>query len=163
MILSESERGSDSESLEQKRSKTSDITHTAVRLLAGREHSRRELVDKLVKRGWSESDSHLCVEELANQDLQSDERFASSFLRSRAGKAYGPVRIRLELKERGIDRDVIEKAFLEESVDWLEVASRWYGRRYSDMPVGDIKERAKRQQALARRGFTHELIRELVD
>jgi regulatory protein len=144
-------------------SRTPDILHTAVRLLSGREHSQRELLQKLQQRGWSEHESLQCLAELVARDLQSDQRFAASFIRSRVSKAYGPMRIRLELKEKGVEREVIEWAFREEPVEWLQVASGWYERRFGLEPIADLKERAKRQQILLRRGFTNEMIRELLN
>lgn len=140
-----------------------DAQHAAIRLLAMREHSRLELVRKLTQRGWSRVEVETVVDALALEGLQSDQRFAESFVRSRAQKAQGPVRIRAELSERGLDRADIERALQAEAHDWLAIASRWYERRYGSDPVADHKERGRRQQALARRGFTSDVVRELVN
>lgn len=135
----------------------------AMRLLARREHSQRELIHKLVKRDWPVADVESVVEELAAENLQSDERFAEGFVRQRAGKAYGPVRIRAELAERGIDRAQITRALEVESPDWLAIASDWYDKRYGCEQPADLKEKSRRQQALARRGFGHDVVRQLTD
>ena len=140
-----------------------DGKHVAVRLLAGREHARGELITKLGQRGWTPSQCEQIIEELVADGLQSDERFAESFVRARTQKAYGPVRIRAELQQRGIDRGLIEQALRSEAPDWVALASDWYERRYGSEPAVDHKERGKRQNALARRGFTTDVIRELVD
>ncbi len=139
-----------------------DLREAAVRLLARREHSFVELVRKLERKGWPPGQIEPVVQGLADANLQSDERFAESYLRSRAEKAYGPLRIRAELAERGIDRGLIEKAMAELQVDWLAQAAKWYGRRYGETPARDFKEKSRRQQALARRGFAAEHIRELL-
>ncbi|MEN1729376.1 MAG: regulatory protein RecX [Pseudomonadota bacterium] len=141
--------------------KLADLRDAALRLLARREHSYLELSRKLRQRGWPEPELEQVLDELAEQGLQSDDRFAESFVRMRSQKAYGPIRIRAELGERGIDRSQIERALREAEVDWLELASGWYERRYLERPVDDLKEKARRQQALARRGFSHEVIRAL--
>ncbi len=140
-----------------------DLREAALRLLARREHSFLELQGKLRRKGWPEHEIPVVVQELADAGLQSDERFAESFTRSRAEKAYGPLRIRAELAERGIDRGLIERAMAELQVDWLAVAAKWYGRRYDSDSPSDLKEKSRRQQALARRGFDHSVIRELTD
>lgn len=140
-----------------------DAKHSAIRLLAAREHSRLELVRKLTQRGWLRDEVESVVDALALQGLQSDRRFAESFVRSRAQKAQGPVRIRAELSERGLGRSEIERALQADTFDWLAIASRWYERRYGSDPVADHKERSRRQQALARRGFTSDVVRELVN
>ena len=142
--------------------KPADVRDAALRLLARREHSFRELQRKLGQRGWPSDMVETVVTELAEEGLQSDDRFAESFVRSRSLKAYGPVRIRAELNERGIDRSLVDKALRESDADWFAIAARWYERRYGADPVDDLKEKSRRQQALARRGFDHSIVRELI-
>ena len=140
-----------------------DLREAAVRLLARREHSAQELARKLKRKGWPEKLVGPGIGELAEAGLQSDERFAESFARSRAEKAYGPVRIKAELAERGVDRSLSSRAVGALDVDWLAQAAKWYGRRYGEQPASDLKEKSRRRQALARRGFDESVIRELID
>jgi len=140
-----------------------DARHAAVRWLAAREHSQQELSRKLQRKGWTSDQADAVLEQLSEAGLQSDERFAESFIRSRSGKNYGPVRIRAELQQRGVSRGLIESALQEAQMDWFSIAANWYERRYGTEAVADAKERSKRQQALARRGFTTDVIRELVN
>lgn len=139
------------------------IRDAALRLLARREHSRLELARKLARRGWSEPAIEAAIDELAEQDLQSDERYAESYVRQRIAKAYGPLRIRAELSERGVDRAQVARALESESPDWFAIAANWYEKRYGTAAPVDLREKSRRQQALARRGFAHEHIRELFD
>lgn len=140
-----------------------ELREAALRLLARREHSRRELTRKLVRKGWPEASVPRIVNELEAEGLQSDQRFAESYVRQRVGKGYGPLRIRAELAQRGIDRAEAGRALEAESPDWLAVAGRWYERRFGSEPPSDLKEASRRQQALARRGFAREHFRELFD
>ena len=140
-----------------------ELREAALRLLARREHGYRELIQKLLRKGWVEAEVIPAIDELAEQGLQSDARYTESFVRSRAGKAYGPVRIRAELSERGIDRALVEQALSEADIDWLASAAAWYERRYGSDRPQDLKEKSRRQQALARRGFDHSVVRELLD
>lgn len=140
-----------------------DLREAALRLLARREHSFRELNHKLVRKGWPEADVENILSELADAGLQSDERYAESYVRTRSEKSYGPMRIRAELGERGIDRALIDKTLRELQVDWFERAATWYERRYGTGSPADIKEKSRRQQALSRRGFSHEHIRDLLN
>jgi len=144
-------------------SNRADLREAALRLLARREHSHVELVHKLTRRGWPQAEVGSVVDDLAEENLQSDERFAESYVRSRVARHYGPVRIRAELGERGIDRALAERALREQEVDWFALAADWYERRYGKDPVDDLKEKSRRQQALARRGFSHEHVRELLE
>ncbi len=140
-----------------------EVEEAAVRLLARREHSFRELTRKLERRGWPGELVESVLSDLAERGLQSDQRYAESFARSRVAKSYGPVRIRAELGERGIDRALIDQVLGGQEVDWFALAAEWYERRYGAEPVDDYRERSRRQQALARRGFDHALIRELIE
>jgi regulatory protein len=140
-----------------------EIREAALRLLARREHAHAELVRKLAQRGWKAAEVSDVVDRLAEAGLQSDERFAESYVRQRLGKAYGPRRIRAELSERGIDRALASRALAELDPDWTAIAADWYEKRYGGDPPGDLKEKSRRAQALARRGFAHEHIRELLD
>lgn len=142
--------------------KRAELREAALRLLARREHSVTELSSKLARRGWPESEVGEIVDELASENLQSDERFAENYARSRSAKHYGPARIRAELGERGIDRALADQAIRELDVDWFVLAADWYERRYGTEAPDDFREKSRRQQALARRGFAHEHIRELL-
>lgn len=139
-----------------------DLNAAAVRLLARREHSRHELITKLCQRGGSPEVVASVVEALAERGLQSDQRHAEHYARGRAERGYGPLRIRAELQQRGIDRALISQVFDRLEVDWLAAAAQWYERRYAH-PPSDVQDKARRQQALQRRGHPHEVIRELVN
>jgi len=138
------------------------LREAAVRLLARREHSRQELADKLVRKGWPAVEVDDAVATLAAEGLQSDTRFSESFVRQRAGKGYGPVRIRAELRQRGIDDASADRAIETQDIDFFELAASVYRRRYARQPEPeDMKDRARRHQAMLRRGFTGEQLREI--
>lgn len=141
-----------------------ELRETAIRLLARREHGRRELADKLGRKqpGADPGDVEQVLDALAAEGLQSDARFAESFARQRAGKRYGPVRIRAELRQRGIGDAEVEAAMASLEVDFFELAAAVYAQRYGRAGApGDRKERARRHQALLRRGFGHDHLREI--
>ena len=46
----------------------------------------------------------LAVQELEEQGLQSDERFASEYTRSKIKGGYGPIRIKRGLLEKGVEK-----------------------------------------------------------
>jgi SOS response regulatory protein OraA/RecX len=80
----------------------SEIRRTAMDLLARREHSRRELKQKLKKRFRDDALIEEQLDTLAEENLQSDTRYAESFLRQRFNRGHGPVRIRQEMRQKGI-------------------------------------------------------------
>ncbi|MFV8818090.1 regulatory protein RecX [Haliea sp. E17] len=139
-----------------------DVRIAAMDLLARREQSARELREKLARRFGTTPLLEEAIEGLRAENLQSDARFAGSFLRQRVSRGYGPLRIRQELRQRGIDNDTIEIVFAEENVDWRELAisalERKFGFRGSESvrEDGDLREKARRIRFLQYRGFSHE-------
>lgn len=137
-----------------------DIRARALNLLARREHSRLELARKLRQRGMAGADLEQVLDELAAARLLSDTRFAEEYARSRAGRGYGPVRIRAELRERGIDDAGIQTALAELGEDWCQQARAARQRRFGAEPPVDLKERARQSRFLQQRGFSPEQIRQ---
>lgn len=139
----------------------------AVGLLARREHSARELAAKLGQRGVLAEVAAAVLQRLQAERLQSDERFAEGYLRQRSEKGYGPERIRGELRERGVGDSIISASFhnaeQDEGVDWFELATRAYAKKFGRRPIEDIKDRAKRQRFMQYRGFSHEQIAEAIE
>ncbi|MDR5858973.1 regulatory protein RecX [Halomonas eurihalina] len=132
----------------------------AIRLLARREYARGELRERLAAKGHAAEDVEACLLELEEQGLQSDARFAESFLRSRVARGQGPLKLRAELGRRGIDDDIARQAFAElaSEVDWFELAAEVLARRFSG-PGQTPRERARRERFLAGRGFDFEQLR----
>jgi len=139
-----------------------DIYATAVGLLARREHSLKELTTKLRSRGAEVALIESVLERLIGERLQSDERYTEAYLRMRSEKGYGPQRIVVELRERGISDALISAQFRQAEssgeLDWFERAATAYRKKFGIRPIEDIKERAKRMRFLQYRGFGHEHI-----
>lgn len=140
-----------------------EAREAALRLLARREHSAVELKTKLLNKGWPEGDIDQVIPSLAEAGLQSDRRFAEAFARQRAGRFYGPRKIQAELAQRGIDSALMHEAIESLEVDFAELAADFYRRKYGkDSREPDFRERAKRSQAMYRRGFESEHVRGLI-
>ena len=125
-----------------------------MRLLARREHSVQELCGKLSSRGYGASEIRQAVDELAGRGLVSDERFAEAFLRSRLERGQGPLRIRAQLKERGVAAGLIDVALGEAGVDWNRRAAAVRTGRFGESPPADRNEMARQARFLRGRGFS---------
>jgi len=132
---------------------------TALRLLARREHSERELRHKLTGRKFGDDIIDTVVAELVAQGLLSDRRFADAYARGRYERGFGPLRIQAELQERGVTADLVRETLAELSGDWLDSAIRQRSKRFGAEPPGDRGERAKQMRFLQQRGFTGDQIR----
>lgn len=126
-------------------------------LLARREHSRLELERKLGARSFDAGLVADVLDELAAENLQSDERFAGSFVESRVARGQGPLRIRRELAERGIATagDWLDG----ERYDWGSLARQARIRRFGAELPGDLKARSRQTRFLEYRGFRHDEIK----
>lgn len=159
-----------------------DIRRAAMDLLARREHGSQELFQKLVKRfskyrssEASEQETSkqeiieseaplsleerisLAVERLCDEGLQSDERLAEAFIRARANRGQGPLKIKAELRQKGISDQIISQAMSESEQDWFALAADVASKKFREMG-SDPKERAKRSRFLQQRGFSFDHI-----
>ncbi len=121
--------------------------------LARREYGQTELIRKLADRGYDRSVAEQAVIKLTAEGLQSDQRFAESFVQSRINQGKGPVRIRLDLGQRGLTDAVIENAIEQSEADWQDLAREVRRRKFSAAKPLDFKSKAKQMQFLQYRGF----------
>jgi regulatory protein len=135
------------------------VEAAAVRLLAGREHSRAELARKLDERGAPGELIEDVLASLAERGLQSDERYAESLITSRTGRGQGPVRIRRELAERGVASAVIEAALEAADADWSQLARATRCKRFGFETPSEWNERVRQSRFLEYRGFNSAQIR----
>ncbi len=94
------------------------------------------------------------LQEFSQQDLQSDARFAEQYVYSRRNKGYGPLRIRAELAERGIDDQLINIYLDSEDSEWQQHMLAVAEKKFGAHPPADKKEAAKRGRFLSSRGFS---------
>lgn len=128
-------------------------------MLARREHSERELRQKLQKKGFENEEIEATLDEFKEKNWQSDVRFAESYSRSRVHSGFGPVRIQYELKERGVDTSM-DNVF-DEAPDWQQLLNDLHTKKYGEQPPNDMKERAKRTRFFQHKGYTHDMIKQL--
>jgi len=130
-----------------------DVRLAAMNLLARREHSQRELQQKLRRRFPDELLVEAELQRLVEEGLQSDQRFAESFARQRSGRGYGPMRVRQDMRERGLTDAEIAQAFEAAQIDWYALASEAFYKKFGGRDGCDLKEKARRIRFMQYRGF----------
>lgn len=122
----------------------------AYNALARREYSTQELEEKLLRKNTPVDIVRMVLRQMQDLDLQSDDRFTENFVRSRIHRGQGPVRIEMELKQRGISMDLAEQHLAAEEGFWLAQAKTLLTRRgigqprsktdsdATEWPVGDL-------------------------
>ena len=140
-----------------------EIKESCLRLLALREHSQKELLNKLLAKGWVKDDILAVIDELALQGWQSDTRYAESYARHRIHKGYGPIWIAYELRKNGVDAVNLEDIVRQTAGSWMDLLEQVYSKKYGHDSVIDRNEWAKRSRFLMQRGFSGTMISALFD
>ena len=131
-----------------------------VRLLARREHSRKELLEKLTHRGFQRDEVEPVIAALAEQNWQNDARYAECYVQQRIASGYGPIRIRYELQQRGIDQVDLDLQADEEG-GWQSLLTELYCNKYDAEKLLAQSEWLKRSRFLQQRGFSGEMIKRM--
>lgn len=135
------------------------LRERALGMLARREHSRAELARKLGPHG--EADEIAAVlDDLERENLLSNARFAEMLAHARTGR-HGSVRLKAELREKGVPAEVIEATLSEARDNDLAAAQAVWLKKFGT-PPGNAAERARQMRFLAGRGFPAEVIRKVL-
>ena len=125
----------------------------AIDLISRREHSRKELIEKLNQRGY-QAVSDSVADRLQEKGYLDDERFAVMYaneLKSR--KSMGKKRIKQELMRKGIDRDIIESVIENIDEDPTGEIIDIIKRKYPKYDLDD-KNRTRAINGLIRLGYS---------
>lgn len=113
--------------------------------------TRKKLVEKLVEKGHDPFLAERAADKLEELGAVDDAEYARMFAKDRAARGWGEIRIRMELRNRGVDEDYIDCAIgeLDSSEDAIEtfIISKCHGE-----PL-DRKAAKKISDALMRKGF----------
>lgn len=140
------------------------VRWSAMELLARREHSVRELTNKLLKR-FPDNPVQIseCVAALTQDNLQSDSRFCEAYVAMRKRKGYGPQRIAAELRERGVNESLSKAQLRDPEHDWFTAAEEVWARKFHGNSPQDLKEKARQMRFLSYRGFYSSHIQAILD
>lgn len=141
----------------------------ALNFISYRDRSAEEIRRRLARSDYSEDVIESVVAYLRRAGLIDDDRFAVAYAEGRfKSGGYGPRRVRYDLRRKGIDRAVADRAVDEVFADpddvvdtARELASRRWERlaRESD----DRKRRKKVFDYLVRRGYPPAMVRRIID
>lgn len=81
------------------------------RLCSASEHCRQEMADKCEQWGLTPEEVRRVVGRLVKEGFVDDSRFAPLFVKDKARFAgWGPIKVRMQLKAKGVDDDLAEQA-----------------------------------------------------
>ena len=119
----------------------------------------------LMRRGFLEPVADAVRDRLIENRLLDDQRFAQRYVELRKDSAVGRYALKRKLRAKGVDEDTAGEA-LEQLDDESQLAAaadlaKKLSKRYAALP--GYEARAKLSQALARRGFSWDIVREAVE
>ncbi|MGB3098575.1 MAG: regulatory protein RecX [Solirubrobacterales bacterium] len=138
-----------------------DAFEAALGSIRRRERSTAEVVDWLAERDFGSEEIEDAVGRLIEIGELDDERFARLFAEDkRELSGWGPERIAGTLRERGIDRHLIEGACADERPEQVERAATLLWQRNSALE--DDRDRARALSFLTRRGYDYEVAHDAI-
>ncbi|MEA9392738.1 regulatory protein RecX [Acerihabitans sp. TG2] len=158
----------------------SSLLDRALHILTLRDHSEAELRRKLAAPPVSRrlfkqrqdngvqdtpaiTDAEIAtvIEYCQQNDWLDDARFALRYVNSRSKKGYGEQKIRIELLQKGVSRDIIDHAFSEAEIDRPAQAQEIAWKKFGQPLSPDRDARIKVQRYLLSRGFSYDEIRSI--
>jgi len=148
-----------------------DCYTAALRILQYRFNSEAELRRKLRAKKFEQDDIDAAIARLHREKWLDDARFAGAFVRTRANKRVGRLRIRRELEAAGVGGDAAEQAISanvdpeRESEALRELCAkraRMLVRRHGEEYLHSDEGRTKLAAYLAARGYDSALVWQVV-
>lgn len=139
------------------------IRMCALNLLARREHSEQELLQKLLTRNAEPIVAQDIIDDLTKRNLISNDRFAESLVRACIRKGQGPIKLTHEFKKHNIDTAKISSLLTTLEIDWVTEIEKVHQQKYGLLPPSSPQDKLKRQRFLQNRGFSFDLMRSLWD
>ncbi len=133
----------------------------ALRMLARREYSRREMQDRLSSPDVDDAEVQSVLDEFEDKGWLSERRFVDAVVQSRR-RRFGAARVLHELKEKGVSEEGLANAREALAESEIEAARAVWQKKFGQPPAS-LAERAKQTRFLAGRGFSADVIRNVLD
>ena len=133
------------------------IYNKALDILSRREHSQKELLDKLIRKFDIPDIVDSVIHNLLEKNIINDYRYSEAYVVARKRKGFGPKKIMYELVSRGINKNTASE-IIDEEGGWQDAALKAFNKKYKAGKGKDFKEQNKQRVFLQNRGFTFEEI-----
>ena len=130
----------------------------ALDALARRDHASEDLRRKLLEKGYDASVVAPLLDALRAEKLLDDRRYMENFVAYHAARGQGPVRVRAELRRRGLEGVSVEEC-LDAFPDWISQLRRAQQKKFGAKPADSFADKRRQTRFLSYRGFTSAQIR----
>ncbi len=137
----------------------------ALKLLGYRERSRGEVQAKMERKGFQRDVIEKVLRYLESQKYLDDKRFAELWTHNRLKRRYGKGRVVLELREKGVNQEIIDEVVKKtySTVDEIGMALDLVKRKGYNLESAEDQRALRRVSGfLRRRGFSFSIIREVM-
>ena len=137
----------------------------AYQYLSFRQRSQKELEDHLLKKEFSQTTVDCVINMLSDAGYINDLDFAKAYVRDKTTfKNFGPYRIKNELSQKGISKDLIEQALQQEYQEELQELVDLVKSKYSSILHDRSEKRFRRIGGfLQRKGHSYDTIKKVLD
>ncbi|HZH93298.1 MAG TPA: RecX family transcriptional regulator [Tissierellaceae bacterium] len=137
----------------------------AYQYLSFRQRSQKELEDHLLKKEFSQTTVDCVINMLRDAGYINDLDFAKAYVRDKTTfKNFGPYRIKNELSQKGISKDLIEQALQQEYQEELQELVDLVKSKYSSILHDRSEKRFRRIGGfLQRKGHSYDTIKKVLD
>src|SRR6185295_13996479 len=132
-----------------------------MRLLARREHSRRELERKLAVHAEDPAELGSVLDEFEAQGWLSERRVVEHVVHARRSR-FGAQRIERDLLAKGVSEDAIAAAMPELKGGELDAAREVWRRKFGGRLARTSSERGRQARFLQGRGFGMDVILKII-
>ena len=133
------------------------IYNKALDIISRREHSQKELSNKLIKKFNIPELVDSVIDGLLEKNLLNDYRYSESYVVARKRKGFGPKKIVYELVSRGVNENTASEVIDAEG-GWNEAALKAFNKKFKAGMGEDYKEQNKQKVFLQNRGFSFQEI-----
>ena len=133
------------------------IYNKALDIISRREHSQKELSDKLAKKYDIPELVNSVIHNLIEKNLLNDLRFSQAYVVARKRKGFGPKKIGYELVSRGVNENTALEVIDAEG-GWNEAALKAFNKKFKAGIGEGFKEQNKQKVFLQNRGFSFQEI-----
>jgi len=148
--------------LDLKNENHKQVYDTAIKFLTRREHTKKEISLKLIRK-YPQQDELIdsITNFLTEKDYLSESRFAEMIFRARTNQLYGFNRVFFELKEKGLEDNLINEIISPKDSIWRENIALLIKKKTQNILISDIdrKQKNKLIKFLMGKGYNYELVK----
>ena len=135
-----------------------------MQLCSRKEHSRKEILDKIVSRGCGHAQAEEIVNFLVEHKFVDDHRYTAAFVKDKMRfNKWGRVKIAYMLRMQGIENDMITDVFSEtDDTEYLEILTGELQKKLKSLKGNTYEIKGKLFRFATSRGFEADIVNQAI-